>query len=553
MEALKISPYAVQTWFKNGVISLKNALADLPGERPTHLLLELSGAYPARARRRKFLEFPPDLSPPPASLEDLEQKVIQLAKAPWLEGVVFRAEGLTINIATAYALRQQIAELKRAGKRTIFYLTQLNLNTYYLACAADEIVMPAGAELVVNGLALQITFMRDALARYGVSLDKLAIEEYKNAADQFVLQQMSDAQREQYEALLTSFEATLLATIAKARKVETDVVKNWIDQGVTSAQQALKLGMIDRIAYEDELLDKRHKPFAAGARFLHLPSLAALEKRVAVISLLGAIIPGQSRRSPVPLPLLGPVQAGSETLLRAFRAAEADDSTAAIVFYVDSGGGSALASDLIWREVKRINQRKPVIAVMGQLAASGGYYVLTHAEHVVAAPTTITGSIGVLASKLVLEGFNGKYGFNPEAVSRGRYALLYNSARPFDEQERELMQRYIGEVYDRFVSRVAEGRGLSKEKVNDIGRGRIWAGRDALKLGLVDEIGDIALGIQRAKEKAGLPSNAVVWNVQAPAKLLLPSTDDPTTLARALTPLLNERALLMHGADLHFS
>ncbi len=529
----------------NAGVALKNAVAALPGERPKWLVVELSGSYPARKRRRKLLTFPPEIGPKDDSLESLQKTVNALAAAPWLDGVVFRLEGLDVNLTTAYALGRLVNELKRAGKRTVCYLTRLDLPRYYVAASVDEVVMPPGAELFVTGFALETTFMRDALARFGVSFDKLAIKEYKNAGDQFVRQEMSAAQREQLEALLASLEATVLERIAAARGTTPETVRGWIDEGVTSAARALELGMIDRVAYEDEVLGKEHKPLAAASRFLRREPQAS-GKGVAVVSLLGIIVTGKSQRSPVPLPLVGALQAGSDTLLAAFRAAEKDEHIAAIVFYVDSGGGSALASDLIWREVARIKSKKPVIAVMGSLAASGGYYVLTHADHVIAAPTTLTGSIGVVTAKPVLEEFNDKYGFNPEAVRRGRFALTFSPSHPFDDAERALVRRSIEETYGRFVGRVAEGRGLTPTRVNELGRGRIWSGADALSVGLIDELGDIETGLVRAKEIAGLRHNAPVWNVTAPAKLLLPSTEDPTTLSRTLDALQRERILLLH-------
>ncbi|HEX7021516.1 MAG TPA: signal peptide peptidase SppA, partial [Trueperaceae bacterium] len=351
-------------------------------------------------------------------------------------------------------------------------------------------------------------------------------------------------------ALLDSFQATLVAGIADGRGVSAQAVRSWIDEGVTSARRARELGMIDRVAYEDEFLSPTHKPYRAGAHFLRSPLEPLRGGRIAVISLLGVIVPGKSRRSPLPLPLVGGQQAGSETLVNAFRAAEMDARTQAIVFYVDSGGGSALASDLIWREVARIRTRKPVIAVMGGVAGSGGYYVLTHANRVIAAPGTLTGSIGVLSGKFVLQQFNAKYGFHPEALQRGRFALTDSPSHPYDETERALVRRSIEEVYDRFTARVAEGRGLTRERVHEIGRGRIWSGQDALELGLVDELGDLSTGIACARELAGLPERAPVWNVEAPAKLLLPSSEDPTMLARTLAPLLRERVLLLEANSL---
>ncbi len=551
LENVKPSPQTLQNLLANTRVTLRNALAMLPGERPEHLVVELSGSYPARKQKRKLLEALPQFGAQEVSLEAFSEQLEMLAHADWLKGVVFRADDLSVSLTTARSLREEVVKLKRAGKRVTFYAPQLDLASYYLATVADEVIMPGGGELFVLGLAVQITFMRDALARLGVSFDKVAIDEYKNAGDNFARQEMSPAQREQYGALLDSLESTFLHDVAEAREVTPGVVQGWIDEGVSSPQQALDLGMIDRVAYEDEVLNT-HQPFRAGARFLTRKLRPLNTKRVAVISLSGIIVSGKSRRTPFPLPLIGSLQAGSETLIRAFRAAEADESTAAIVFFVDSGGGSALASDLIWREVTRVRREKPVVAVMGSVAASGGYYVLTHADHVVAAPTTVTGSIGVLASKFVFEGFNEQYGFNPEALSRGRYILAFNSARSFDKEERALVERFIGEVYERFTDRVAEGRDLSKARVNEIGRGHIWSGKDAVEIGLVDELGGVALGIRRAKEIAGLHEDAPTWNVEAPPKMLLPTQEDPSTLLRTLAPLKREKALLLEPTQLRW-
>jgi len=534
----------LQALLHNAGVGLQNALASLPGKRPETVVVELSGSYPARKVRRKLFTVPPEVGPRDTTLEEVQEQVAPLADAPWLKGVLFRVEGLKVDLATAGALRELLESLKRAGKRVTAYLTQLDLTAYYLASAADEIVLPEGAELGVFGLGLEPTFMRDALARYGVAFEKLAIREYKNAGDTLVRQEMSAAQREQYERILASLEASVLESIATARKATPEAVRGWIDEGVTSAARAKDLGMIDRVAYEDEVVGKTHKPVREASRFLKARPRPLRGGRVAVVPLEGVIVTGKSRRSPLPLPLVGGAQAGSETLLRALRAAEKDESTEAVVFYVNSGGGSALASDLIWREVVRLKKTKPVVAVMGELAASGGYYVLTHADHVVAAPTTLTGSIGVLTGKFVLERFNEMYGFNPEAVSWGRFALSRSASHPFTDEERALQEKFIAEIYDRFTRRVAAGRKLTQVRVDEIGRGRVWTGRDALEVGLVDELGDVALGLRRAKEIAGLRENAPVWNVAAPAKLLLPSEGDPTTLLRTLEPLWRERALL---------
>lgn len=532
----------------NVLARARNTLIEvLPGERPSWLVMELSGSYPARRRKRKLVDFQSFLGGErEKSQEELVEQIDRVLQAPWLEGVVLRFGALQIDLATAYALRNQIGRLRAGGRRVVVWSSDLNTVSYYLASAADEIVAPESANLWVNGFAYSSTFMAGALSRFGVRFEKLAIEEFKNAADEFALSEMSEPQRIQLDALLDSFESSYLEAVGTGRGKPAQEVKAWIDEPVTSAFRAQELGMIDRAAYEDQLLGEKHKTYAQAARFLPSRTRPPEAKRVAVVSLEGAIVPGKSRRTPVPLPLVGERMAGSETLVTALRTVARDPATAAVVFHVDSGGGSAIASDLIWRELKLLAERKPVVAVMGRAAASGGYYVLTHASRVIAAPTTITGSIGVLMGKIVLEEFNEKYDLNPEALKRGRFSTLTHSSHGWDDSERELVRQLNDEIYERFVDRVAQGRGLSPERVDEIGRGRIWSGADAREIGLVDELGDIELAIMRAKELAGLHADAPVQNVQAPQKLLLPTADDPSAFVRELAPLLRERALLIH-------
>lgn len=535
----------------NALTSLRNAIIDvLPGERPAWLVVDLSGSYPARRKRQRLVSRALALGERQPSLEEFEELVSRLLAATWLTGVVVRFEQLSVDLATAYALRRQLTRLREGGKRLVVSTNNLTTASFYLATAAERIIAPESAELSVNGMSLSTTFMADALARYGVRFEKLAIKEYKNAGDQLTRSTMSDAQREQYGAFLDSFQQTVTTTVARDRATTPATVTRWLDEGVTSAARALELGMIDEVAYEDAFMTKSHQPYATGRRFLARPARPVGDKRVAIVSLTGSIVQGESRKLPLLLPLLGEELAGCQTLVRALRTAGADERTAAVVLHVDSGGGSALASDLIWREVKLLSERLPVVAVMGQYAASGGYYVLTHATEVIAAPTTVTGSIGVVLGKPVLEEFNAKYGFNPESVTRGRFAELMSSARGFDEQERALLQRYSEEVYGRFVSRVASGRRLSEERVNEIGRGRIWSGADALGLGLVDHLGDVASAVERARELAGLAKDAPAWNVEPPKHYLAPVIEDPRTVVNVLGALLAERALLLHPLEL---
>jgi protease-4 len=232
----------------------------------------------------------------------------------------------------------------------------------------------------------------------------------------------------------------------------------------------------------------------------------------------------------------------------ALRAVGADAKSAAVVIFVDSGGGSALASDLIGHEVQLLAKKKPVVGVMGSVAASGGYYVLSHASRILAAPTTLTGSIGVLTGKLVVDGLFERWGLKSESLQRGRYALLHDATQPFADHERRLLERHNAEVYERFVRHVSEGRKLSATRVHELGRGRVWAGIDAEKNGLVDELGDLALGIERAREIAGLPVGSPVIDVQVPDELRLPSAAGIEAVVHAFA---HERTWLLDLTTIH--
>jgi len=524
----------------------RNVIRLLPGERPAAVVVELSGTITPRAERPRFFGLP--IAPPgqrrAPSLEALAESLDALGRASWVKRIVFRIQGLHADPATAFALRRQIAALTRAGKQTLSYLASLDWTAYYVASATKEIIAPESAEIGLRGLGLSVTFMRDALAKIGVRFEKLAIDEYKNAFDTLVRQEMSAPQREQLEALLERFYEHYTGAIAEGRGLSPERVRALLDEGITSAPRARAEKLIDHVAYEDEIIASDHRTLADARRFLGARTPPLGGKRVALITLAGAIVTGRSRGMPFPVPGAGGRTAGSETLVRALRAAASDKATAAAVLFVDSGGGSALASDLIWREVRRLRDQKPVVAVMGAVAASGGYYVLAPATRVIAAPTTITGSIGVLTGKIVLEDLFARAGLHAEALRRGRYALMHDPVRPLGDEERELLRRSNEEIYDRFVARVAEGRGLSPERVRELGKGRIWSGADALERGLVDELGDLETGLARARELGGLGPDAPVWDVPAPEEMVLPSADAEAMLD-ALVPLARETSWLL--------
>jgi protease-4 len=321
--------------------------------------------------------------------------------------------------------------------------------------------------------------------------------------------------------------------------------------------------LVDVLAFEDELpallgdggRPARILPWMSARSRIRLPYRwrGAGRQAIGVVQLIGAIVPGESRELPVPVPLLGQQLAGHETVARAFRAAERHPAVKAIVFHVDSGGGSAIASDMIWREVARVQQRKPVVVYMGNVAGSGGYYVACGARHVVANAMTITGSIGVVAGKFTLRDFYERAGLHREIVARGATAAMFSAFTEFTEREWAVLCGWMQDIYGRFTSRVAAGRQQELSQVEAIARGHVYTGRQAHALRLIDEVGDFEAAVRNAKMLAGIREDAdvPVLTIRPPRVAGIPEPSAAAWiegLSRAAR-LLQEPALLLTPVD----
>ncbi|GGQ97850.1 signal peptide peptidase SppA [Deinococcus ruber] len=523
----------------------------LPGgvTRPTWIVLDIAGEYPALSPGNPLAALLNRQDTQEALLARLER----LQHADWLHGVLFRFGSFTAGLSTSRTLRDAFARLSET-KRTIAYLPTLSMPALLAASGTREIVAPESAEVNLLGLGLEVMYLGEFLKKHGIGFENLRIREYKSALTRFSDDRMDDFNREQLGVLLDSMEAAWVKDLAEKRGLDEAAVRGWLDQPLSSAAAARDAGLLDRVAYEDELIGPATRPVTAVLDLLRPPRRPAGGSdagRIAIVPVVGTIVTGKSQRNP--LPLFGGVSAGSDTVVAALRRAAEDKKTKAVVLYVDSGGGSALASDLIWREVQQL--QKPVVAVMGRVAASGGYYVLAAANTVLASPYTITGSIGVVSGKPVLEEFNRRQGLNPEGVSRHDTALMYSSARAFNDTQRHLVERSIEEVYQRFITRVADGRGMTPERVNELGRGRIWSGQDALALGLIDELGDLHTAVQRACELSGLPYGAPTWTAgpknRGPLPEFAQEAADEAASLHLTAGLPSGQVMLWLDSDLH--
>ncbi len=534
---------------RNAILSLRNTVRSLRRGGLDFVVVPLEGCFPERTPRRARLPFPLSMLPmlpSEVSLEEMEQRIELLGNDQRVKGVVFRIQGLQAGSATLYTLRELMLELGQRGKHTVAWLSAADTWDYYLASACAEIVLAPSGRLHVLGLRSEALFLKDTMGLVGIEADLESIAEYKVTPNMFRRSSMTEPHREMLEAILDSVFDTLITAIAEGRGMPVDDARRLVDSMPMMPNPALESGLIDAILYEDELpahlasvvkpstpksksskTTTSHTPVMTwdrAARWLKEPPSWTTKQRIGVISLQGMIVPGKSRRMPVPLPLPLEAQAGAETLVAALRQAEADTHIAAVILHVDSPGGSSLASDLIWRQVRRLREQKPVVVLMGERAASGGYYVSAPANHIVARPSTLTGSIGIWGGKFVVDELYERLKVGREELQRGARADLYSELRPFDEEQREQVRRELGETYARFKQIVARGRDMTEDEVESVARGRVWTGEQAKAIGLVDELGSFETALTAAKALADLDPDkeTTVIPITPPRQDILP-------------------------------
>jgi protease IV len=420
-------------------------------------------------------------------------------------------------------IRDAVIDFRASGKPIYAYLEYADDRNYYVATAADKVFLMPSAALDLTGVATYALFLRGTFDKFGIAPDMHRIGDYKTATNTFTETGYTPAHREMDESLNRDLFEQIVAAVAQARgKTDADV-RALVDQGPFLPEAALRAGLIDDVAYEDEVVEQ-----LKGDRGGRMPtveaddysrvSLASLGlnrgPRVAVIHAAGAIAGGRGGFDP-----LNGETLGSETLIEAIRDARRDTSVRAIVLRIDSPGGSATASDAIWRELmiaKRERADRPIVASMSDLAASGGYYIAMPADAIVAQPSTLTGSIGIFGGKFVMAGLYEKLGAKIESTSIGRHAEMASPARPFTDSERQKLEEQLHAFYDDFVEKAAESRKTTPERIDSLAQGRVWTGRQAKENGLVDELGGLTRALAVAKERAKIAADSDVEIVTYP-------------------------------------
>ncbi|GAL84225.1 protease IV [Sporocytophaga myxococcoides] len=437
------------------------------------------------------------------------KKAIKNAKADSrIKGIVLKTSSVEAGYASLEEIRRALLDFKSTGKFLIAYGDSYSEGAYFLASVADKIYLPEEGGLELNGLEVEILFFKKLLDKLEIKPELFKVGEYKSASEPFIRENMSDENRKQLTELLDSFYKVYISDVAKSRKIEDAKLKEISDSmKVRKAQDALQYNLITDVGYFSEAEDFIRKKLLIQSKekinyigynhYLYDIREDEEEKtssnKIAVIYANGSIEDGQGTNNTI----------GGESLAREIRKAREDDKIKAIVLRVNSPGGSALASDIIWNEVQLC--KKPIIASMGDMAASGGYYISMACDTILAEPSTITGSIGVFGLFFQGEKFlNEKIGITTDRVKTGQYSDIGSFTRPVSSSERQIIQSEVDRIYDSFTQKAAKGRKISVDKLREVAKGRVWSGTQAKELKLVDMFGGLDDAVDIAAEKAKL-------------------------------------------------
>ena len=494
-------------------------------ERGSYLVFDLSSNIsdaPPPFESMFFSDRPATLQ-----LRTVTRAIRSAAKDDKIAGVFITGDLTPTAFGSGYAalkeVRDALAEFKDAGKPVVAYLTYATTKSYYLASAASDLAIDPYGVILMPGLASEPAFFAGAFQKYGINVQVTRVGKYKSAVEPFTRTDMSPENREEVQKLLNDLWLGILADIAPSRGLTPEKIQATVDdEGLIRAETAKQHQLVDRIAYRDEIYDAlKAKTGRAGSKEpfkqitiddyantvgdvvevakkdVEAPKIGSGRGKVAVVYAEGEIVDGEGENGEV----------GSTTFSRELRKLRQDEEVKAVVLRVNSPGGSASASETIQREIRLIKKVKPVIISMGTYAASGGYWISAYGDRIFAEPTTITGSIGVFGLQFDVQKLANDFGITFDSVKTGKFADALTIARPKTPEELAVLQRMVDWIYEQFIAKVAEGRKLTPADVEAIAQGRVWSGAEAVRIGLVDEIGGLDAAIAHAADRAGLGSN----------------------------------------------
>lgn len=487
----------------------------------SHTVLEWHlGALPEQAPEDPFAAF---TGGHPMTMRDALDALEKAEGDSKVAGLIVTLGGAPVNLAQVQELREAIHSFRKKGKFAYAYAENFGgIGNYYLASAFDQIFLMPSGDVTITGLHLESMFIRGTLEKIGVTPHMEQRYEYKNAANMYMEKKFTPAHREAMEKIGTSIFTQMVKGIAEDRKLTEDQVRKLIDGAPYFGKESLDKKLVDAITYRDEAYEKAKSKAGTDSKLLFISKYLERAgrpnnsgKTVALIYGVGAITQGKSNFDP----LGGEQSMGSDTVTAAFRQAIDDKDVKAILFRVDSPGGSAIASDAIGREVIRAKKAgKPVVVSMGAVAGSGGYWVAMDADKIVADPGTITGSIGVLAGKMIAAGLFDKVGLSFDGIKYGENSTIYDAGQDFSPTELARFRAMLDFIYEDFTTKVANGRKIPKEKVLQIAKGRIWSGEDGKGLGLVDEIGGLRTAIKVTRDAAKIGAGESIHLKQFPRR-----------------------------------
>ena len=528
-----------------------------------------------------------------ARLHELVERLDKAAGDDKINGVVLRLREPNIGLAKVGELRAAVARVRAQGKKVFADVHSASTRDYLVAAACDQVIMPESGSLMINGLQAEVMFFKGLFDKLGIQADFIQVGDFKGASEPFTRTGMSPEFRAQYESVINDYYEQMVEDIAHDRKLAPETVRQLIDTGMFTRQQAREAGLIDRVAYEDEwqaelkqqmgaddvaLVRDYGQPkseedaggMAGMMKLMEAMAGSARKKaasskapKIAVVYIVGSIVTGESTAG-----FFGGESVGSDTIVRALRKVEADPKVKAIVLRVDSPGGSALASDLIWREV--VKSKKPVVVSMGDVAASGGYYVSMAAKKIFVEPGTLTGSIGVVGGKLALKGLFDKIGITTETITRGKAAGAFSTTDPFKPEEKAAYQRMMLATYSQFTTKAAQGRHMELAKLESLAGGRVFTGRQAVANGLADQIGTLDDAVAEARKLAEVPAEEKTERLMLPqpkglleqllggssteaeVRALAPELIQAAQMTRQLRQLFSEPAVTILPYTVHF-
>ena len=476
---------------------------------------------------------------------DLRKTIARLDKAAdddRISGVILEIKNAALGRGKLNELREAIGRVQAADKKVYAQLEMATGPQYLLAAACDQIVMPEAGLVLISGVRLELAYYKQMLGKLGIEADIMHVGESKGAGEAYTRTSMSEPVRKNLTAMVDDFYDQMVTTIANDRDLKVDDVRDLVDTGLLTVPKAHQQGLIDRIAYPDEFraqLKQEYQadqlvyvvnygkksvdtdfssPFAMIKIFQQMlgtrSGSSSRGPKIAVVYAVGPIMSGKSDSGP-----FGGQTMGSDTIVEAINKAAKDDKVKAIVLRINSPGGSALASDMIWRATQ--NTDKPIVASMGDVAASGGYYIAMGADKIMAEPGTITGSIGVVGGKLAMNGLYEKIGMSTDLISRGKNSGVFSATNKFSDSERKVVEAMMHEVYEKFTSKAATGRDMPLEKLQALAGGQVYSGRDAKRNGLVDELGSLKDAIKLAKKLANIDAD------EKPTLKILPEPRNP--------------------------